>query len=128
MAAEGSLRFVPSRVEGLPLVTEVVIFPDRLELLSAGQRVVFRLTDIAQWPRPVRLRRFLSRLGWHPRWLPVGERDWFHPPPGRFFRFYTTPPIVVYMPVDEPLEYGPSNFLRAQMVMLSAGYHTWDLG
>ena len=53
MAAEGSLRFVPSRVEGLPLVTEVVIFPDRLELLSAGQRVVFRLTDIAQWPRPV---------------------------------------------------------------------------
>jgi hypothetical protein len=40
------LQFVPSRVDGLQDVSEAVVYPDRLELRSAGQWVVFRFTDI----------------------------------------------------------------------------------
>jgi hypothetical protein len=129
IAEGGGLRFIPSRVEGLPDVTEITVYPDRLELISAGRRVSIRLADIAAWPPPAFLWRRLARVGWRPRWLPVGERDWFHPPSGRFFRFYTKPRLVVYMP-DEPREtdYGSTLFRRVQDVLLEGGFATWDLG
>jgi hypothetical protein len=122
------LRFTPSRVVGLPNITEVAVYPDRLELLSAGRWLVYRFADIAAWPRPRRLWRWLARLGWRPRWLPVGERDWFHAPPDRFIRFFTSPPVVVYMPDEVGVEYGNTVFRRAQEVMLRGGFSTWDLG
>ena len=62
-AAETCLRFVPSRVEGLSGVTEVAVFPDRLEFLSEGQPVVIRFLDIARWHRRGWLYRPLARLG-----------------------------------------------------------------
>jgi hypothetical protein len=129
MSGEVGLRFIPSRVEGLPGVTEAAVYPDRLELLSGGRWVSFPFADIARWPRPAWLWRRLARLGWRPRWLPVGQRDWFHPPSERFFRFYTQPPIVVYM-ADEPwdTDYGSTLFRRVQDVMLEGGFNTWDLG
>src|SRR4051794_16061074 len=95
------LRFVPSRVEGLPEVAEVIVYPDRLELLSAGKWVVFRFAEIAHWPRPTWLRKWLSRFGWRPGWLPVADRDWFHPPRDRYFTFYTEPQITVFLPDEE---------------------------
>jgi hypothetical protein len=129
MAEAGGLRFVPSRVEGLHDVTEVAVHADRLELNSAGRWVAFRFDDIAAWPRPAFLWRWFASLGHRPRWLPVGERDWFHPPSERFFRFYTQPRIVIYMP-DESREmsYGSTLFRRVQDVMLEGGFNTWDLG
>jgi len=60
--SERSLRFVPSRVEGLPDVAEVVFRPDRLELLSAGRWVLVRFAEIARRPRPARLWRLLARF------------------------------------------------------------------
>ena len=125
----GGLWLVPSRVEGLPAVTKVRVYSDRLEVLSAGRRVVFRFEDIAAWHRPAFLWRGLARLGWRPHWLPAGERDWFHPPSERFFRFYTRPPTVVCMP-DEPTDTccGSTLFRRLQDVMLEGGFSTWDLG
>ena len=128
MSADAVLRFVPSRVEGLPDVSEVVVRPDRLEVASAGRQVVFRFEDIAQWPRPRRLRRWLAQLGWRPRWLPVADRDWFHRPPDRFFRFYTDPAVTVFMPVAEPFEYKRSTFYRMREVIHSGGFGTFDLG
>jgi hypothetical protein len=129
MSERKGLRFVPSRVEGFPGVTEVVVYPDRLELLSEGRWVSIAFADIALWPRPAWLWRRLARLGWRPRWMPVGQRDWFHPPPERFFRFRTEPRIVVYMP-DEPRDtnHGSTLFRRVQDVMLEGGFGTWDLG
>jgi hypothetical protein len=129
MSAGNGLRFVPSRVEGLPGVTEVAVYPDRMDLLSEGRWVSFLFADIARWPRPAWLWRRVARLGWRPRWLPVGWRDWFHPPSQRFFRFRTRPPIVVYLP-DEPraTDYGSTLFRRVQDVMLAGGFGTWDLG
>ena len=129
-AAEDRLRFVPSAVEGLPAVTEVAVFPDRLELLSDGRWVVVRLRDIARWYSGGWVYRPLARLGFRVRgWPAVADRDWFHPPPGRFFRLYTTPAVTVYMP-DEPREvgYGDTVFRRIQNVLTLGGFTTNDLG
>ncbi len=125
---EKCLRFVPSRVEGLPDVTEVAIFPDRLELCSAGRWAAIRFTEIARWPRPAWLWRSLSRFGWRPRCLCVGERDWFHPPRDRFFAFFTTPRIVVYLTDDPEAGYVNTLFVRVQELMRAGGFTTWDLG
>jgi hypothetical protein len=123
------LRFVPSRVEGLPQVTEVIVFPDRLELLSAGQWKLLRFVDMVPRPRPVFLWRWLARLGWRRKPLTIGERDWFHPPAQRYFRFFTRPRTIVYLP-DEPIGtgYASTLFRRIQVVMLKGGFMTWDLG
>jgi hypothetical protein len=129
MVMKEGLRFVPSRVEGLPEVSEAAVFPDRLELCSSGKWVSLRFQDMVEWPRPAWLWRLFARFGWRRRLLPVGERDWFHPASGRFFRFFTSPRIVVYVP-DEPEEtsYASTWFRRVQDVMLRGGFTTWDLG
>lgn len=129
-AAQDGLRFVPSGVEGLSAVTEAVVFPDRLELLTEGKWVAIRFLDIARWYRHGWLYRPLTRLDLGVRgWPSVADRDWFHPPAGRFFRFFTRPPITVYMP-DEPPEtnYGQTIFRRVQDVLAAGGFGTFDLG
>ena len=129
-SAETSLRFMPSAVEGLPHVTEVAFFPDRMELLSDGKLVVIAFLDIARWCRGGWMYRPLARLGLGVRGYPsVADRDWFHPPARRFFRFYTAPPVTVYMP-DEPraLSYGETMFRRVQNVLGLGGFGTFDLG
>jgi hypothetical protein len=85
--------------------------------------VTIRLDDVAEWPRP----RWLWRLG-RPRFLRVGERHWFHDPPDRFFRFFTTPPITVYMPDESGVEYEATVFRRLQDVIAAGGFTTHDLG
>src|SRR5262245_2921219 len=127
---ENHLRFVPSAVDGLPSVTEVAIFPDRLELLSEGKWTVIRFLDIARWYRGGWWYWSLARIGLRVRaWPSVGARDWFHPPAQRFFRFDTSPPITVSMP-DEPEElvYGQTMFRRVQNVLALGGFVTDDLG
>ncbi|MFO0843944.1 MAG: hypothetical protein U0797_16360 [Gemmataceae bacterium] len=127
-ADENALRFVPSRVKGLPGVTEVAVLPDSLALFSEGRWVVIPLADIATWPRPRWLWRLLARLGWRPSWLPVADRDWFHLPQDRFFRFYTTQPLVVYIPDEAGVAYGQTCFRRLQDVIARGGFGTFDLG
>ncbi|MFO0795877.1 MAG: hypothetical protein U0804_00215 [Gemmataceae bacterium] len=128
-AAEG-LRFVPSAVYGPPAVTEVTVLPDRLELLSDGSAVVVRFLDIARWHWRGWLYAPLARLGFRVRgWPAVADRDWFHPPAGRFFRFHCVPPVTVYLP-DEPADtpYGQTLFRRVQDVLAAGGFSTFDLG
>lgn len=124
------LDFVPSAVEGLPSVTDVAVFSDRLELLSDNKWTVIRFRNIARWNRYAWLCRPLARLGFpvlgHPS---VADRDWFHPPAERFFRFYGAPAVTVYMP-DEPegLKIEETMFRQVQSVIHSGGYCTFDLG
>jgi hypothetical protein len=122
-----SVRFVPSRVVGLPGVAEVIVFPVRMELLSKGRPVTVRFADIAKWPRPRWLSRLGKRLG-RRSWLPVADRDFFHSPPDRFFRFYTDPPLVVYMPVADSYARKGSCFAAVQEVLAAGGFSTFDLG
>ena len=99
-----------------------------MEVNSAGQRITFRFADLAQWPRPVWLRRLLFRLGQRRDFLPVADRDWFHPNESKFFAFYTEPKFVVYMPADSPQDYWESHFRKIQDVMLVDGFSSYDLG
>ena len=120
---------MPSRVEGLPDVTSVTMFPDRIELASANGLVMHRFADIARWPTPSFAWKLLYRMGIRPRWLPVADRDWFHEPADMFFEFYTSPRLKVCMPRDERKEdYGLSYFVRVQSVLRKGGFHTFDLG
>ena len=128
MNPERALRFVPSRVEGLKDVDEVVFHPDRVEFLSAGAWITVRFADVARWPSPRWLYRALHRLGRRRFWLPVADRDWFHPPRDRFLRLYTNPPVVVYMPTDDPYPRNESTFGRIQEVLAAGGFSTFDLG
>ncbi len=135
MLSDPHLTFVPSRVEGLHNVTGITIYSDRLELISTGSTVTLPFAEMAVWPGPAFLYRRLYRWGWRPGWwwrrrkLYVGERDWFHPPSERFFRFYTKPPLVVFMP-DEPIDtnYDETLFYRVQEVIRHGGFETYDLG
>lgn len=128
MNEETFLSFVPSRIEGANEILRVAVFPDRLELVGNGRCDVIRFVNIARWPQPKILWRALFAIGIRPKWLPVADRDWFHLPAERFFRFYSTPPITIYMPVDEVRDYAGSHFFRIQQVLLVAGFHTFDLG
>ena len=130
IVSQPSLCFVPSATLGLPAVTQVALFPDRLELVSEEKPTVIRLLDIARWYRCGWLCRPLARLGGKVRgWPSVADRDWFHPPSRRFFRFYTQPTLTVYLP-DEPREtpYGETLFRRIQEVIVAGGFCTYDLG
>jgi hypothetical protein len=129
-APDGCERFVPSEVEGLPGVTETIVFPNRLELMTADRRVVIRFLDIARWNRFGGLFRWTARFGWGVRGRPVvADRDWFHLRPGPFFRFYTDPAITIYLPDECPnTPYGQTLFRRVQEVMAAGGFGTVDVG
>jgi hypothetical protein len=99
-----------------------------LELYSNGKPAVIRFSEIARWPKPAWFWKWLFSLGIRPRWLPVADRDWFHAPPDRFFRFYTTPPLIVYMPDSEAIHYTESCFVQLRQLLETGGYHTIDLG
>jgi hypothetical protein len=110
-------------------VSEVAVWPDRLEIAANDSTTVLPYEDFAEWPRPVAIRRLLARLGLWPRGLYIADRDWFQSPPNRFFRFYTTPPLIIFMPTDEAKDYAPSYFARVQDVIESNGrFTTADLG
>src|SRR5262249_13452678 len=128
-ATENTLRFVPSRVEGLPSVTEVIIFPDRLELFSADAWEAVPFLSIARWNQPAWLNRPLARLGIVRCCPSVADRDWFHAPAERFFRFYTQPTITIYLTAEpDDLAYAQTMFRRVQEVIEAGGYATLDLG
>ena len=125
---EISLRFTPSRVEGVAAIAEVAVFTDRLELLSEGEPAVVRFLDIARWDRHAWLWRPLAHLGWIRGNPCVADRDWFHPPVDRFFRFYAEPAITVFMPDETGVQYPQTKFFRTQAVIWAGGFTTYDLG
>jgi hypothetical protein len=129
MARELCHRIVPSRVEGAADVLEAFVYPDRLELVGESRRSIIKFADIARWPWPKRFWRAMFAIGVRPRWLPIADRDWFHPPRDRYFRFYTNPVLTLYMPVDEIEDkYAATHFVQIRQVIHSAGFHTNDLG
>ena len=123
-----SFSFVPSRVDGLDAVSRVVVERTRITFVTVDSSRSFSFPDIAS-PPGTWFSRLVRRITFRRPWPSmVGERDWFHTPCNRFFRFFTEPQITVYMPRDDAQEYGSSCFCRIQYVMLAGGYSTWDLG
>src|SRR4051794_39023208 len=110
MSAMRCLRFVPGCAEGIPDVGVVAVFPDRLEVDSAGRPVVIRFADIASWPTyPAWWWWLRRRLGWRPRWLTVADKSWGGGRDGAFW-FYTTPKLLIEMPDEGLLDYGSSYY------------------
>lgn len=124
------VAFVPSDVDGLENVVEVRVHPDRIELQQRpGDCTVISFDDIAEWPKPAWLWRRLKPLINRPRCLLVADRDWFHVPQQRYFRFYTSPPITIFMPVeDELLDAPDTTFDAIRDTIHSGSYRTADLG
>ncbi len=129
MPSRAAVTFCPSRVDGAGKVVSVTVTPRALELvMDDGVRVV-RFADIARYPRPTFVWRALARVGIHRRWLAVADRDWFHAPPDRFFRFYTTPRLTILMPTDEPEDHDCGHFARIDNVIhAERRFTTLDLG
>ncbi len=129
-SSESALRFIPTEVHGLPSVSEVAIFSDRIELLSNDCPVTIRFVKIARWYGISRLFSPPAWLGFKVRGRPaVADRDWFRPAGGKFFRFYTQNPITIQLPSD-PIgtEYHQTLFRQIQNVIESGGFCTNDLG
>lgn len=128
---ESRLRFTPSAVRGLRNVTEVNFSTQRLELVSNHNVVVIRYLDIAKWYcRWGKVYRSLARVGGPILGRPyIADRDWFHPPAKRFFRFYTSRPITIFMPDESrELPYEETMFRRVQNIIQCGGVLTYDLG
>jgi hypothetical protein len=123
-----SITFIPSRVDGLEAVSRVTIRLSQIEFETPDSRHVFAFKAISR-PQESWLASLVKRMTFRrPYPHTIAERDWFHAPPDRFFRFYTTPPITVYMPTDEAEDFGRGCFHRIQNVIRSGGLTTLDLG
>lgn len=122
------VEFLPTKCEGIAGVSKVEVYPDRLVLLSKGREVEFCFSSAAQWPKPVFLSKLLSKIGLWPSFLPVADRDWFNEPGSRYFEFYTSPRIRVYIPDTEEMDYGETLFFKVREVIESGRYSSVDLG
>src|SRR4051812_46800267 len=94
--SDRGIRFVPREFEGLPAVTEVVVFPDRLEVETEGVWKTVWFRDIARRQQPLLTELFRRLLG-----RQVGRRA----PGGRAFGhlvFYTTPELRLWLPEEDP--------------------------
>ena len=119
---EHPVRLAPSKVEGLPNVDEVAVFPDRLEVRSEGAWKVFPFAEMpggASKP-PV----LLGLGGMRPR---VADLLYVREPYSEsYFRFYTDPPVTVYMPADGPALSPHSAFWRVLQALKRGGYYADD--
>ncbi|MCH9675922.1 MAG: hypothetical protein K0U93_31080 [Gammaproteobacteria bacterium] len=123
------MHWTPSRVEGLDGVSAAAIHTNRLELTVTNTTVVYHFADFARWPSPQVLWRALDVFGFRPHRPTVGERDWFHTPSDRFFRFYTRPEITVYCEAEhEDVDYRETLFFQINQTILAGGFDTFDLG
>ncbi|PQO38718.1 hypothetical protein C5Y96_02220 [Blastopirellula marina] len=122
------ITFTPSRVEWFTDVTSVTVWPTGLQVETPDGTQSFRFEEIGKIQESG-IMRFMRKLGGaKPFGMLVADRDWFHPPQDRFFRFYTDPPMKVYMPSDDTVGYEESVFFRVQAVIRCGGYETFDLG
>ena len=124
---DSSIRLRPSRVLGLEDVREVAIHVDRLEVDVNGVRRSFAFADMGRRQEPA-IVSFIGRL-FGKQALPrlVGEREWCSAPQDRFFRWYTDPPLTVFMPADERESYSASYFPRIHAVLHGGRFTTFDL-
>src|SRR3954454_12431503 len=91
-----SVRFVPSRVEGVSNVLEVVVRPDRLELRGDQGWVSVEYRPLIDQTGPLTI--FERMFGWGGRPPIAAIRFSREHYAQSFVRFLTEPPITLYMP------------------------------
>ena len=122
------ITLIPSRVDWTTEVTSVTVWPFRLDVETTEGTQEFSFDAIGKIQESAIMRFMKGLLGAKQRGTLVADRDWFHPPQDRFFCFYTDPPMKIYMPSDDTVEYEESVFFRVQAVIRSGGFETFDLG
>jgi hypothetical protein len=120
------MRVVPTRTEGLPEVTEVIFYHDRMTVCSAGQWIAIPFAPLARWPRPVRIRKALAYFGVQPLWRTIADRSWVDTETESLFEFYSNPPFKLWLPYDA--DYVSSPYFQLQQFLRQGGYDTFDMG
>jgi hypothetical protein len=118
---EPSVRFAPSHVKGVSGVTEVAVFPDRLEVRGDLGWVQVPFADFATGGQKRGMFNPCPKRGRVARNYFSRERY-----ADSHIRFLTDPPISVYMPADGPTHFPDSVFWRIQQTIRSGGYETTD--
>ena len=122
------VEFAPVAVEGVSGVTSCRITPETVVLGDGGTELRrVQLESIARYPSPVAWWKLIHRLGFSRRPRPVGERDWCLPEGKQFFRFFTDPPLVIYLPAQPDASYGETLFARIRETLWRGGFCTDDL-
>lgn len=125
-----SIRFVPTRVDGLDGVDEVTAYPDRLALQCGkelGEHSWLYLVEKWPWWVPAAsFGRWLYRRGWRSGGLMVGERD-ILAVPLPMVTFFTQPPLTIWMPDERDVPYPQTVFRMISEVLLSGGFATIDM-
>jgi hypothetical protein len=123
-----AVEFAPVAVEGASGVTSCRITPEAV-FLGHGEAELRRvqLESIARYRSPAAWWRLIHRLGLSRRPRPVGERDWCQPEGHQFFRFFTDPPLVIYLPAQPDAPYGETLFARIRETLWRGGFCTDDL-
>jgi hypothetical protein len=125
--ATDGVRFRPSKVRGLPDVDEVAVYPDQLDVRTAGEWRTFRFADFglrqdSQWGA-----RLKEKLGIRPYRTLVAHLVYVREPyEESHFEFLTDPRLTVYMPADGPALSPDSHFRRIQEVLRRGGYTADD--
>ncbi|MDE2509075.1 MAG: hypothetical protein KGM43_17870 [Planctomycetota bacterium] len=100
-----SYHFKPTKVDGIPEVTEVFVDPTGLELKTSGAWIDVRFDEIAVGGRPRILWKILRQMGLRLGTPVVGE--WTSPQVASLgLVFYTAPRLVVQLPEADPVNIG----------------------
>jgi hypothetical protein len=108
----------PSRVTGVADAVDAVwVYPDRLELRTARERLVFPFMAFARG-REIGTGR-----------VPVGELHFSGSEyAASHFVFYTTPRVAIYMPAETWTAYPHSVFWRVQELLRDLGFRLYEGG
>ncbi len=118
-------RFAPAEVLGLQDVTEVAIYPDRVELCCAGDWRRFNYKTFARRQEAAAVNWFKRLFRCRAAPLVVGEREFCTE--RRYVLFFTEPAIRIFTPPDFDLPYGETYICRINEVLRRGGYATFDL-
>lgn len=121
------VRFKPSRVEGWSDVSEVVIYPDRVEVTTNGRVVTIEFHKIARRNEPTIFSLLKAWLGKRPWPKSVGERDLSEEFGVRFIDWFTDPPLRTYLPPCEGTNEDLKLMMQIVWMMAASIYQLDDL-
>ena len=122
---EECVRFIPPEVQGIPDVSEVAIFSDRVEVQTASIRTTFRFENVAKRQEAILISWLKRLVGKAPFPLVVGEREFCTK--RRYVSFYTNPMLKAFTPPDADAPYQETYIFRINDLLQRSGYCTYDM-
>jgi len=125
---QDGVRFIPSKVEGVPgNVVEAFVFTDRLELVGDQGRTTIPFDSFTTRPSPPSVfRRLVGGGPTRPHVAVLSFARGHYP--DSFIRFLTPQPVTLYMPAEGPTRFPDSVFARVLRTLHAGGYGVRDVG